>query len=104
LTTTLPTHKYSAKPPVSTQFFLRLRKQYCAVNECIRRTGAGLKAEDVVSGSEIANVIGMLNLCILQCIVNPTNHREGNGELQVVAEATQLLVHVTKLQPIYHLL
>ena len=38
--------------------FLRLKKQYCAANECIRKTGAGLKPEDVTPGSEIANLIG----------------------------------------------
>jgi hypothetical protein len=51
------------------------------VNEHIGRIGASLKVEDVISGSEIANIIGMLNLCIIQCFVNPTNRRKGNGEL-----------------------
>jgi hypothetical protein len=46
---------------------LRLKKQYRAVNERIGRTGAGLNAEDVTPGSEIANIIGTLNLCVLRC-------------------------------------
>jgi hypothetical protein len=37
-------------------------------------------------------------------LVNLTACREGNGELQVVAEATWLLAHATKLQPVHRLL
>ena len=38
--------------------FFRLKKQYRAANEHIGKTGAGLKPEDVMPGSEIANLIG----------------------------------------------
>ena len=37
-------------------------------------------------------------------LVNLTKYREGNTELPVVAAATWVLVHVTKLQPIHRLL
>jgi hypothetical protein len=62
--------------------------------------------EDVVSGSEIANIIGMLIYMYYDVIsyVNLIDCREGNAEFQVVAEATWLLAHPTKLQPIHHLL
>ena len=43
------------------QCFFRLKKQYRATNKCIGKTGAGLKAADVMPGSEIANIIGTSN-------------------------------------------
>jgi hypothetical protein len=33
--------------------------QYRAANERIGGTGAGLKVDDIIPGSEIANIIGM---------------------------------------------
>jgi hypothetical protein len=54
------------KQVTSRDSFFRLKKQYRAANEHIGKTGAGLKPEDVMLGSEIANIIGMLSLCILQ--------------------------------------
>jgi hypothetical protein len=59
--------------------FFRLKKQYRAANERIGRTGAGLKAEDIVPGSEIANIIGTSNSCILRCFLckpNPIVEKE----------------------------
>ena len=60
LTTTSPTRKYylSFFFLHLLSIFFRLKKQYRATNERIGRTGAGLKAEDVTLGSEIANIIG----------------------------------------------
>ena len=58
--TTSPTCKSSAKLLVCLlSIFLRLKKQYCATNEQIGKTSAGLKAEDVMPGSKIANIISM---------------------------------------------
>jgi hypothetical protein len=64
-----------------------------------------LKAEDVTPGSEIANIIGKLDFYSVYTMkLILTNHREGNRELQVVAEATWLLAHITELQPVHCLL
>jgi hypothetical protein len=41
-------------------------KKKKTTNERIGKTGAGLKPEDVMLGSEIANIISTLSLCILQ--------------------------------------
>jgi len=35
----------------------RLKRQYCAANQCIGKTGAGLAIEDVIRGSKIWNII-----------------------------------------------
>jgi len=51
---------------VSADLFFRLKKQYRAVNERIGKTGAGLKAEDVTPGSDIANLIGKFGLSMLR--------------------------------------
>jgi len=47
--------------------FLRLKKQYCATNERIGKTGAGLKPKDIMPGSEIANIIGILTSYTIWC-------------------------------------
>jgi hypothetical protein len=60
-TTISPTHKYQTKAPgiLYLTTFIRLKKQYRAMNERIGKTGAGLKPEDITPDSEIANLIGM---------------------------------------------
>jgi hypothetical protein len=56
-----PTCKYRTKAPgvLYLTTFIRLKKQYRAVNKRIGKTGAGLKPEDITPDSEIANLIGM---------------------------------------------
>lgn len=60
-----------------------------------------MKADDVTPGSEMANIIGKIYFCIYYKVINLADCREGNGELQVVAEATRVLAHAAKLQPIH---
>ena len=61
-------------------------------------------SEDVAPGSEIANIIGTLNLRYVYYNISCANiagYREGNRELHVVASATWLLMHAIKFQPIH---
>ena len=60
----------------------RLKKQYHAANERIGRTGAGLKADDVVPGSEIANIIGTLTSWEVSTKGKHTfNHSQGRQQV-----------------------
>ena len=99
-TTTSPTCKCPAnlKLLVLHSVFIRLKKQYHATNECIGRTGAGLKPDNVMPGSKIANIIGKIYFCMyVRQATNLTNCREGNNKFQVVVKATWVLVHTAEL-------
>jgi hypothetical protein len=58
--------------------FFRLKKQYRAANERIGKTGAGLNPEDIVPGSEIANLIGSYLFLSRFSGANETRFREGD--------------------------